>query len=161
MNKKTKTVALIILLVAAAFYMIFVGKSKGATNVELSDKHFDKIELTSDFNQEELKKSSEEIITLISNLEFDKLLDKSEEEFKKILSSDTKEVKKEKETVKKIIGKKGKLELVNTGDIECYKDKKTGLVFAIVNSKAKYEKGNVKYAISFNKNNEMISFYLK
>lgn len=161
MNKKTKTVALLIVLVAAVVYIIFSGKNKGATNVELSDEHFEKIELTSDFNKDELKKASEETVVLISELNFDKLLERSSKDFKKIFGSDTKEVNKEKETVKKIIGKKGKFESVNTGEIECYKDKKTGLVFAIVNSKAKYEKGSIKYAISFNKDNEIVSFYLR
>ncbi|MBP2026166.1 DUF3887 domain-containing protein [Peptoniphilus stercorisuis] len=161
MNKKTKTVALIIVLVAAVIYAIFSSKNKGATNVGLTDEHFEKIELTSDFNKDELKKASEEAVLLISNLDFDKLLEKSSKEFKEIFGSDTKSVNKEKETVKKIIGKKGKFENVNTGEIECYKDKKTGLVFAIVNSKAKYDKGSIKYAISFNEDNEIISFYLK
>lgn len=155
--KKNKLVALIAVLLVSLFYIFYMGKSKGATSAKLSDK-FEKIEFSEEYNQDEIKKVSKEVITLISKGEYKELSEISEDELKVLLTSKDEKVKKEYEKIDKILKKKGKLEEINIGQIDCYRIKETKQEFALVNAKVKYEKGKIKYLLYMNKNNELMAF---
>ena len=156
-TKKNRIVAMVAVFAASLFYIIFVGKFEGLTSAKLSNK-FEKIELSQEFDQLQIEENAKKITKLLSNSKFDQVAEMSEPTLKETLLTKSEETKKELETITKIMTKKGKVKTISVGNTDAYKIKENGSEFVLVNLKANYEKGKVKFLLYFNEKSELIAF---
>ena len=160
LSTKNKVVALVAVLSACIIYIFLNIRATGIGNVKLND-NFEKIEFTKEFNQEELKKRSEEVVKIISACEFDKLTAISDKDLVKSMEADKKNTEEQYKFLRELMGKAGKLEKINISQMDCYKIKKTKQEMALVRLKVKYEHKKIVYILFFNKDNELMAFNIK
>ena len=105
--------------------------------------------LSEDFNEEELKTTTESVIQMLCNEEYDKIKEMSSQEF--IDAGVADKIKEVWEPMAKDLGKfdSYKEAVVGNGDQ------------ATVVIIAKFENGNVKFTISYNKDMKLTGFYIK
>ncbi len=106
--------------------------------------------LSSDYNEETLKTTTENIIANLENEKYDEVNKIASDELKDKLSVDV--IKKAWEPVKEKVGKYDSLSKINFAE-------KDGNVVVI--AQEKYEKGKVQFTISFNKDMKLVGFYIK
>ncbi len=124
------------------FFMIVLGciMLTGCSSNKLSD----------DFNEEELKTTTEDVIQMLCNEEYDKIKEMSGQEL--IDAGVTEKIKEVWEPMAKDLGKfdsYDKEAVVGNGDQ------------ATVVIISKFEKGNVKFTISYNKDMKLTGFFIK
>lgn len=106
--------------------------------------------LSEDFNEEELKSTTEDVIEMLCNGEYDKIKEMSGKEL--IDAGVTDKIKEAWEPMAKDLGKfdsYDKEAVVGNGDQ------------ATVVIISKFENGNVKFTISYNKDMKLTGFYIK
>lgn len=111
--------------------------------------------LAAGFNEDEVKKEAENIISLLNNKDAEGLKAIASEEMKAALTD---------EVFSKIfedLGQGGKIEEIQKMNISGHTDKSRNEDFAVVIAKVKYEEKTFTYTISFNKQMELAGLYYK
>lgn len=111
--------------------------------------------LSEDFNEEEVKKKAEEVITMINNKDSEAILEISTVQMKNAL---TEEVLEE---VYEAIGEGGEFESIEDMSLAGQEDKESKEEFAVVVVKAAYENKNFVYTISFTKQMKLAGLFYK
>ncbi len=111
--------------------------------------------LSEDFNEEEVKKAAEEVVTIINNQDSEALLEMSTVQMKNALTED---VLKE---IYEAIGEGGDFQEIEEISIGGQKDKASEEEFAVVVAKTKYENKNFTYTISFTKQMKLAGLFYK
>lgn len=106
--------------------------------------------LSDDFNEEELKTTTEEVIQMLCNGEYDKIKKMSGKEL--VDSGVTEKIKEVWEPMAKDLGK------FHSFDKEAVVGNGDQATVAII---SKFENGNVKFTISYNKDMKLTGFYIK
>lgn len=117
----------------------------GCTNPKLSE----------DFDEEEVKRAAEEVISYINNKDSESILEISTVAVKNAL---TEEVFQE---IYEAIGEGGEFEEIQDISVGGQKDKQSEEEFAIVIAKAKYEHKNFIYTITFTKQMKLAGLFYK
>lgn len=111
--------------------------------------------LSDDFNEKEVEKEAEKVITIINNEDSEVLLEMSTVQMKNGLTDDT------LEEIYEAIGEGGEFESIEEMSVAGQKDKDTEEEFAVVVAKTKYENKNFVYTISFTKQMKLAGLFYK
>lgn len=111
--------------------------------------------LAEDFNEEEVKKKAEEVITMINNKDSEAILEMSTVQMKKGL---TEEVLEE---VYEAIGEGGEFESIEDMSAAGQEDKESKEEYAVVVAKTAYANKNFVYTISFTKQMKLAGLFYK
>lgn len=113
------------------------------------------LKLSEDFNEDEVRQKSEEVIEIINNNDSDALIGMCTIEMKKALDEDT------LASIYEAIDEGGSFKEIKDLDIGGNKDKKTEEEYAVAVVKTEYENKNFIYTISFTKQMKLAGFYYK
>lgn len=111
--------------------------------------------LSDDFDEAEVKRTAEDVISYINNKESEKLLEISTVAVKNALTEDV------LEEIYEAIGEGGAFEEIKDISVGGQKDKQSEEEFAVVVAKAKYENKNFIYTISFTKQMKLAGLFYK
>lgn len=139
MNKTRRQLSLLLCLIFCLTFLI------GCANSKLSD----------DFNEEEVKKSVEEVISYINHKDSESLLEISTVAVKNAF---TEEVLEE---VYEAIGEGGEFKEILDISIGGQKDKSSEEEFAVAVTKVEYENKNFVYTITFTKQMKLAGLFFK
>lgn len=111
--------------------------------------------LSEDFDQEEVKKSAEEVITILNKKDSEALLNMSTVQMKNALTDDV------LEGIYEAIGEGGEFKNIEDMSVGGSKDKASEEEFAVTVTKAKYENKTFTYTISFTKQMKIAGLFYK
>ena len=106
--------------------------------------------LSDDFNEEELKSTTEDVIKMLCNGEYDKIKEMSGQE-----RIDAGVTDKRKEVLEPIANDLGEFDSYDKEAVVGNGDQATVVIIS------KFENGNVKFTISYNKDMKLTGFYIK
>lgn len=138
--KNSSTKLFLILCLILSFTLLI-----GCTNPKLSD----------DFDEGELKRAAEEVISYINNKDSESILAISTVAVKGALTEDV------LQQIYEAIGEGGDFEEIKDISVGGQRDKQSEEEFAIVIAKAKYENKNFIYTISFTKQMKLAGLFYK
>lgn len=106
--------------------------------------------LSSNYSEDKLKKASEEIIANLNDEKYDQIVEKGNDKFKKALPGD--KIKTAWEKLNKNIGKYDSISKIVYQESD-------GVAIVVAN--AKYEKGNVQFTLSYDKDMKLVGIFVK
>ena len=138
--KNSSTKLLLILCLILSFTLLI-----GCTNPKLSD----------DYDEEEVKRAAENVISYINNNDSENILEISTVAVKSALTEEV------LEQIYEAIGEGGEFEEIQDVSVGGQKDKQSEEEFAVVVAKAKYENKNFIYTITFTKQMKLAGLFYK
>jgi hypothetical protein len=112
-------------------------------------------ELSGDFNEEDVRKAAEHVITLINNQDSEGLRELSTVQMRAALTDDV------LDQIYEAIGEGGQFETIEDMSVAGTTDKTSGEEFAVVVARAKYEIKTFTYTISFTKQMKLAGLYYR
>jgi hypothetical protein len=112
-------------------------------------------ELSGDFNKEEVRKATEQVITLINNQDSEGIRELSTVRMRDALTDDV------LKQIYEAIGEGGQFETIEDMSMAGTTDSSSGEEFAVVVAKAKYEIKTFTFTISFTKQMKLAGLYYR